>query len=187
MDNSKASDEVARRFSSIYLLTLVPVLIILIGVGSAIISLKSVAKRENSWMVKIVTSGGMNGRGEGNAVITSQGDLAIEYPLVGLTSELRCHTKLPTEDLRKIEWLVLTANPSSWRENYFDPRYVGDDYFEYKLELHYRQEDGTECLYTASWSDGSVNLLPKGLSDLHREIRTSQFKLIKACVPEKRY
>jgi len=131
------------------------------------------------WMLKIGSSGGLSGEGEGGVIITWQGDVATSQPRRSLY--LPCQAELPEAELQKIEQFVLSARPSGWGFSY-EANSRCSDQMEYWLDLHVLQADGLPRMYSTSWSDCPIGTLPDDLVALHKAARMVKVDVGKGCV-----
>lgn len=139
---------------------------------------------KGSWLLIFKTGGGLSGDGSGGVVVNSQGSAAAGKPPDKLGEfQFSCKSQLSAEEVRSIEQMVLSAKPSSWKENYINPNNADGccDQFGYNLELHYRKADGTEKIYAASWYDSGNYLLPADLMTLFETIQAIQYKTLREC------
>ncbi len=63
-------------------------------------------------------------------MITSQGDVAIVSPR--RVPALPCLLKLPNDDFKRIQQLVSSTKPSTWKSNYTSPNSPCNDVFYYQ-------------------------------------------------------
>lgn len=141
---------------------------------------------EASWLLILTTGGGFIGNGSGGVVVNSQGSAAAGKPPDKIGDfQFSCKSQLSAEEMRSIEQMVLSAKPSSWKENYINPKNPDAccDQVGYDLELHYRKMDGTEKIYAASWYETSSDVLPADLMALYETIQAIQYKTLNKCYP----
>lgn len=139
---------------------------------------------EGSWLLILTTGGGFSGNGSGGVVVNSQVSAAAgKTPYQLEEFQFSCESQLSAEEMRSIEQMVLSAKPSSWKENYINPKNPDGccDQFGYDLELHYRKADGTEKIYAASWYDSGSYLLPADLMALYETMQAIQYKMLREC------
>jgi hypothetical protein len=140
---------------------------------------KSAATEETSWTtLQLRTSGGFTGRGNGNVLISSDGHVAVEDPVLpGKTAKL-CEGKLPGDQLRQLNQVISQTRPAGWSLGGLNA--AAPDAFHYHLELTSGAK-GREVIQKADWYDNTRNLLPKDLNSLADVVSQVKAGVSKKC------
>ena len=130
-----------------------------------------------SWQVAIETSGGFSGRGLGDIVIASGGEIEAS------TDDRKCSGRLTQEQLESIAKLVSRAKPLAWRQSYVrsDNRYAGADQFQYTLRLTLDAKS-----YQTSWYEVTSAGRPRDLRELAEAVWNGREPVIAECRREGR-
>jgi hypothetical protein len=125
---------------------------------------KSAATEDASWTtLQLRTSGGFTGRGNGNLLISSDGHVAVEDPVLPGKTAKSCEGRLSAEQLRKLNEVISQIRPNGW--NLGGLNAAAPDAFHYHLELTSGAK-GKEKIHEADWYDNTRNLLPGDLNSL---------------------
>lgn len=114
----------------------------------------SQSKPKTPWRLELVTSGGIAGRGNGNYVIDSEGNIAITS-----MSGTVCKFTATGDELARFNALLAAATPNAWKESYM-PENPCCDRFQYDLTL---EQAGAK--HVTTWVDDPAPM-PKDLADI---------------------
>ena len=135
---------------------------------------KSVATEDTSWTtLQLRTSGGFTGRGNGNVLISSDGHVAVEDPVLPGKTAKSCEGKLSVDQLRQLKQVISQTRPAGWSLGGLDA--AAPDAFHYHLELTSGAK-GKEKIHEADWFDNTRNLLPgdlNALADVVSQVKAS--------------
>ena len=124
-----------------------------------------------AWRLKLTSSGGFSGRGGGEVVITSGGEVVAGRPPAGNQVGPSCKGRLRPSQLRALGQAILSARPAAWRARYVDPRNPDGccDQFSFQLELETKRGAGAPSqTHTTGWHEESRRLLPKEIGEILR-------------------
>lgn len=113
---------------------------------------------KNAWAVQIISSGGFNGAGKGNLIVTSEGSLSWK----ALNSS--CSASLAPEALSLISQAALATNPSKWGASSVS---LCMDCYVTTVVLHRREADGTERIYSVYWDDTTKAKVPEEVMKIY--------------------
>lgn len=145
-----------------------------------------------SWSIKISTGGGITGKGEGGINITSDAEVEAHQPK-GLFNPscksldpngvLHRNAHLSERELDALSQAVSSAQPSAWSREYISPTNPDAccDQIGTRLELEYRNRDGSKLIYTADWYDSSSSLLPTDLARTYQEAMRIKHQMFRDC------
>jgi len=122
------------------------------------------------WKIRLETSGGFTGRGNGNVEILSGGK--INYLKPGQTA--LCSGKVSAEDLRPLRETLKAAKPEGWTAS--GPGAPAPDAYSYQLTIE--QEKRTSAV---AWHDNTYDKLPEDLKAVYAEVNRLKEKLAKIC------
>jgi hypothetical protein len=116
--------------------------------------------QKSHWSLKLTTSGGFAGVGNGNLSVDSKGQITYESPSTLARVRKGCSGTLYKERFNPINDAVARTNPKEWN----DPglKVAAPDAFGYKLELRIGAEPST----TVQWYDNTRDKLPDDLRRL---------------------
>jgi hypothetical protein len=155
------------------LLCLVLVAVLLLTCG------KSAATENTSWVsVQLKTSGGFTGRGNGNVLITPDGKIVVEDPVLAGRTAKTCEGKLSGDQLRQLNEAISQVRPDGWSLGGLNA--AAPDAFHYHLELTSGSK-GKEEIHNADWYDNTRNMLPKDLSALAEVVSQAKAGVSKKC------
>ena len=123
----------------------------------------------SAWRLKLTSSGGFSGRGGGEVIITSRGEVVAGRPPVANQVGPPCKGRLRPTQLRAISRAVLSARPTAWRARYVDPQNPDGccDQFSFHLELELNTaKDAPSQTYTTGWHEGARRFLPKEIKEI---------------------
>ena len=100
----------------------------------------------NSWVVQIITRGGLDGKGKGDLTITSQGHLAWNE------RKNQCNIKLRDDVLQMLTQTAFSADASKWVGL---PSMICADCFKTAVVLQRREGAGIGRTYIAYWDSGT--------------------------------
>jgi len=138
----------------------------------------------SAWRLKLTSSGGISGRGGGEVIITSRGEVVAGRPPVANQVGPSCKGRLRPSRLRAISRAVLSARPATWRARYVDPQNPDGccDQFSYQLELEMNSSaDAPPQTYTTGWHEESRRLLPKELREILSAAMTAHQHTLDNC------
>ncbi len=113
----------------------------------------------DSWLIKLASVGGQTANGNGDRIISSQGDL-ISFS--AFEPDKYARSKVTEEDLRILSKSVSSLKPSMWRASYVDPQASSmyADEFTWSLTVLRHTSDGSVRLHTTYWTDATVEYVP---------------------------
>ena len=106
---------------------------------------------EGSWVIQVITRGGLTGGGRGDLTITSQGSVSCQ------PAEAACGKKLSGEALQPLSQLVILTQPSRWSESTLG---VCHDCYMTLLALHRREAGGEKRMWIAYWDETTQRRVP---------------------------
>jgi hypothetical protein len=132
-----------------------------------------------SWVsLQLKTSGGFTGRGNGNVLITHDGKVVLEEPVLPGKTANSCEGKLSGDQLRQLNELISQIRPDRWSLGGLNA--AAPDAFHYHLELTSGAK-GKEEIHKADWYDNTRNMLPKDLSALAEVVSQAKASVSKKC------
>lgn len=131
---------------------------------------------DSSWSVRIKTSGGFAGTGNGNVLITSDGKIRYEPPHAPGKQARPCVERLSGEELRAVREAVGRSKPEGWKLSGLNA--AAPDAFGYDLEL---RRGGKEQVYQVKWYDNTREQLPEDLKRLSEAVNHAMNVAAKKC------
>ncbi len=132
------------------------------------------SSRSSTWSIQMNTSGGLTGRGNGNVVIDSQGQIVYEKPDFPNKQSPPCKGSLSDDDLRELKTAVDKTKPEGWK--IAGLAVAAPDAFGYHLTL--RREKET---YEVEWYDNTSEKLPADIKALYTIIGRLRDQQAKKC------
>jgi hypothetical protein len=128
----------------------------------------------SSWSVRVDTSGGFAGIGNGSIAIDSKGKSIYIKPTPRNMQATPCEANLTKEQLRDISEAVSLAKPEGWKVAGLGV--AAPDAFGYVLSL----KRGSET-YKVMWYDNTQDQLPADLSKLYAALDTVKESQAEKC------
>ncbi len=132
-----------------------------------------------SWSVEIKISGGMTGRGNGEVLISSDGQIEAAKPALPGSKPLHCSAKLSQQELQALNESVKGSSPAEWQKRRLNA--AAPDAYEYSLNLTVLKSGGKRQEYKVKWYDNTRNNLPEDLKPLSDEVLEAKEKTIQKC------
>jgi hypothetical protein len=106
---------------------------------------------EGGWVLRVVTQGGLDGRGKPTVVITSQGRLTCDMPDAACARDLEAAAFAPLAEI------IRMAMPSLWSGS---DRTVCNDCYLMRVVLTRRESAGAQRTYAAWWDVTTQGKVP---------------------------
>ena len=116
-------------------------------------------KGKDAWVVQIVTRGGFTGRGRGDVILTSDGDLRCSLSVFN-----SCANTLSPAALESLSKLVASANPKEWKGK---PVGLCRDCYVSLLALQRRDAKGRGESYKVHFDDTTLAQMPEEVRRLY--------------------
>jgi hypothetical protein len=135
---------------------------------------KKQAAQTDNWSIRLETSGGFAGRGNGNVDINSEGKISFEKPKTPVGQSTPCTGKLAAEDLKQLRTLVSNAKVAGWQGTGINV--AAPDAFGYKLTLSLPSETSS-----VQWYDNTRDKLPDDLKNVVAAVNKAKEKQAAVC------
>ncbi len=113
------------------------------------------------WSLKLESTGGISGQGQGQVSMTSDG--RVEASRLGRS----CAITLGSDDLRAIQQAVGAVAPGNWGTDYQPSKtQICCDRVSWLLEVSLEMGDGTKRAAHADWHEAAIGQLPPDLRAL---------------------
>src|SRR5262245_37030911 len=109
---------------------------------------------EGTWVLQIITRGGLTGGGGGDITITSQGSVSCTQP------HTTCVKNLSSDALQPLAQFVMAPQLAGWGRSSLS---ICNDCYVTLLVLHRHEAGGEERTYIAYWDDMTQAKVPVGL------------------------
>lgn len=123
------------------------------------------------WEIKLITSGGITGIGNGSVVITR------ELATAGFHIKI-CQSPLTPQELAAVDETIAALVPSQWREQYVKPAnprgYADQVRYDLSVEIDTKK-------YATRWYDESMRDLPDDLEELNALVVRVRNRLLLDC------
>jgi len=136
---------------------------VLLPEGMGAFQIVGLSPEANSWVVQIITRGGIAGKGKGDLTITSQGRL------VWNEIKNQCNVKLRDDVLQMLAQTAFSADASEWVGR---PSKVCSDCYVTAIVLQRREGDGIVRTYIAYWDDATAGKISGGLRKIYDTFMT---------------
>lgn len=113
---------------------------------------------KDSWAIQVISRGGFFGRGKGDLIITSRGDISK------IAKSTEHNFKASAEQLQHLARLLAAAKPSGWPTT--TNSFCKDCYVTI-LIIYRRASGGIQQQVTVSWDDSTTGDLPLDLKQLY--------------------
>ena len=118
-----------------------------------------------AWVVRIITSGGFSGAGNGNAAISSKGEIVctMQKPACPESFEVqpiqRLVDKFAVLDLSRMVTRPIPAAPGTC-----------NDCINRRVILIWRDQTGLEHSYSVSWDELTAAMVPREIIDIYNAV-----------------
>ena len=132
----------------------------------------------DSWVIQVVTRGGFAGRGKGDLIITSQGNVLCN------PSNESCPKAIPKDALESLTQIVVSAKTDDINESSLSSC---RDCYATLLALYKRGRDGMEQKYIVYWDDATLAEVSKDIRQVYESVvRIAGGRNKYSCVPYRR-
>jgi hypothetical protein len=114
-----------------------------------------------SWVIRVATSGGFSGTGNGNVAISSKGEI------VCAAQKASCPRTFEVQPIQRLIEKFAGLDPASLLSNPVPAPGICNDCITRRVTIVWRDPVGVEHFHSASWDDLTAGMVPKQIIEIY--------------------